>query len=249
MTIAAGFRCADGVLLCADSQLTIPAYLKFPEAKIISMSGVKFSPCFAYCGDVAFSKDSIHRIGETIHTAEDDRNLMRAIRGVAREIYLEQKLLSREERETLELLVVMKRGSRFQLWHLRRLNLSPIQECIPIGAGMDMMYATAKPFYSPAMKLREASFMGAYALYLTKEYVDSVGKNSLIYLIFDDGRRAVVTQEEIEELEQSFGEFRSASATVLTECDGTAFGDGLNRLETKLREAFAKRERRELLFL
>jgi hypothetical protein len=34
MTIAAGFRCKDGVVLCADTEVTIPGWLKFRGSKI-----------------------------------------------------------------------------------------------------------------------------------------------------------------------------------------------------------------------
>jgi hypothetical protein len=33
MTIAARFRCNDGVVLCADTEITIPGWLKFPGSK------------------------------------------------------------------------------------------------------------------------------------------------------------------------------------------------------------------------
>jgi len=38
MTIAAGFHCADGVVLCADTQQTIPDYLKTNVSKFLAMT-------------------------------------------------------------------------------------------------------------------------------------------------------------------------------------------------------------------
>lgn len=247
MTIAAGFRCSDGVLLCADSQLTIPQYLKMGEAKIISMAGIPHSPCFVYAGDVYFSKDSIHRLA-TVIGRSDTQVLTEAVRRKCRAIYREQ---AGGDRNTLELLLTLRRPpvAAVQLWHICGTAFHPVQDAICIGAGMDMMHALTTKLYRSSMTLREASYMAAYALSETKEYVDSVGKNSLIYLLFDSGKRAVVVHEEIQELERSFEKFWESSVSVLIQRERLDFIEGLGRLTNQLKEAYEKRVACDLYYL
>lgn len=246
VTVAAGFRCADGVLLCADSQITFPGYLKFPRAKVISMAGVQWSPSFAYCGDVYQSKDAIARLGVTIARSRKER-IAPNVRNLAASICRRQTPPG--TRCQLELLVAWQRSRKIELWHLNGSSLSPVTEYQMIGCGMDMMMATAMRFYLPGMGLRDASYMAAYSLYQAKEHVDMCGKKSLIYLAFDDGRRAAVTQEEIEELEASFSEFQKISASALIAKDSGSLTKATAALKGVLRKAFAKRKSRNLLFL
>ncbi len=37
MTIAAGFRFSDGLLLCADTQITHTSYMKLNDSKIVAI--------------------------------------------------------------------------------------------------------------------------------------------------------------------------------------------------------------------
>src|SRR5690242_15446901 len=58
VTIAAGFRFADGVLLCADTQITYEGIAKVSGTKILPFefkrSGVKV--VFTFSGDVSYAK-------------------------------------------------------------------------------------------------------------------------------------------------------------------------------------------------
>lgn len=248
LTIAAGFRCRDGVLFCADSQLTIPQYLKFQQEKVICMASVRHSPCFAYCGNAYFSRDAIARAGTVIANSSDGM-VTANVRKLATQICKEQAELAKLDQCVLQLLITFRRAAAAQLWLLWKTSLSPVITFQMIGAGMDMMTSAVQPFYSKEMTLREASYMAAYALYQTKEHVDSCGKHSLIYLAFDDGRRAVVCQEEIEELEASFAEFQKISAAALTARDEESLRGATVNLGGVLGNAFAQRKSRDLQFL
>lgn len=114
---------------------------------------------------------------------------------------------------------------------------------------MDMMHAITAKLYRQSMTTREASYMAAYALSETKKYVDSVGKNSLIYLLFDSGKRAVVTHEEIQALERSFEKFWELSVSVLVKRERLDFTDGMDRITNQLKAAYEERVSYDLYYL
>lgn len=52
MTIALGIQTPDGIVLCSDSQLTIPQYMKYSDSKIrIIENGEEWSIALTYSGD------------------------------------------------------------------------------------------------------------------------------------------------------------------------------------------------------
>lgn len=52
MTIALGIQTPDGIVLCSDSQLTIPQYMKYSDSKIrIIEYGEGWSVALTYSGD------------------------------------------------------------------------------------------------------------------------------------------------------------------------------------------------------
>jgi 20S proteasome alpha/beta subunit len=52
MTIALGIQTPDGIVLCSDSQLTVPQYMKYSDSKIrIIENGEEWSVALTYSGD------------------------------------------------------------------------------------------------------------------------------------------------------------------------------------------------------
>ena len=75
MTIAAGFRCRDGIVLCTDSQITVQSLSKYPGEKIIGFPKLKSRPIFAFAGHVNFSKMCIYQIVKEIERTQTDSTL------------------------------------------------------------------------------------------------------------------------------------------------------------------------------
>jgi 20S proteasome alpha/beta subunit len=57
MTIAAGFKCRDGVILCADSQITLDQGKKY-QAKIFGINK-RAGMYLVYSGDVLFARELV----------------------------------------------------------------------------------------------------------------------------------------------------------------------------------------------
>src|SRR5271170_6684014 len=70
MTIAAGFKCSDGIVLCADSQMTASDGTKYNAPKIFSYSENQVDAVFAFAGSEVFSKMCIERLAKRILASE-----------------------------------------------------------------------------------------------------------------------------------------------------------------------------------
>ena len=77
MTVAAGFRFADGLLICADLEMTHGAELKTRGTKIypysFKASGNK--AVFTFSGDVLLSKQCIQKIARALASASSKKSL------------------------------------------------------------------------------------------------------------------------------------------------------------------------------
>src|ERR1039457_3949948 len=75
MTIAIGFSCQDGIVLCADRQVTFEGYHKYSESKIYCITVIEGhrTILFSYSGDLATMKavhDKMARENEHLDSPE-----------------------------------------------------------------------------------------------------------------------------------------------------------------------------------
>ncbi len=62
MTIAAGFRCQDGIILCADRQISSVGRHKYSEEKILPIDGVNWKVALTYAGEPGLAKEARDKI-------------------------------------------------------------------------------------------------------------------------------------------------------------------------------------------
>jgi hypothetical protein len=70
LTIAAGFCCSDGVVLCADTQYTVPETMKYPDSKLRMVPELHCLPFFVFCGDIDFQKQCVSSFTSALSEAE-----------------------------------------------------------------------------------------------------------------------------------------------------------------------------------
>jgi len=88
MTIAAGFKCKDGVLLCADSQETIPDYLKMDALKVFVLQQAQhFRLGMTGAGDADLIDMTYQLFMKKFHRSPHDYDFIeQTIRDVMREV-------------------------------------------------------------------------------------------------------------------------------------------------------------------
>ena len=216
MTIAAGFRVSDGVLLCADTQLTIPGYFKYPESKIRVWDGDGETAFFAIAGYVDFSLMGINHLSVVLQKTPKDRSRREAIESECRTLYETYASLPPQGDFVLEMLLALQNEHVAQLSKISGPSFTRIAEFECIGSGAFLARAIASELYDPQMTLKDATPMAAYILGMAKRHVDGCGGNSQILLIFDRTRsHEIVPNLTIEVMEKAYTEFWRASRGLL----------------------------------
>src|SRR5208283_3493768 len=70
VTIAAGFQCSDGVVLCADTEINVTGFVKFPGSKFRLYPRMACCPVFTFAGDVLYCEMLVRHIAESVLVAE-----------------------------------------------------------------------------------------------------------------------------------------------------------------------------------
>jgi hypothetical protein len=162
MTIAAGFVCTDGIVMCADSQESLGDY-KFPVDKLIIRGAHKgmTQMAFAGAGHGPMIDMAISRIVRNIRRATDDYD---AIEDVVAETLLslynsEFKAcpVSSEDESIIELLIGIKLYDSEvpRLYKSYATAISQVDEIAVIGSGRAVQYQIHKLYqkYEPVRRV------------------------------------------------------------------------------------------------
>lgn len=223
MTIAAGFHCKDGVLLCADTQMTVPWLLKYPESKMGMLTkDIKNPLFFVYAGQKEFSHMCFSRLSNAATKAEKENQDFEDV--LAEEcVRIHERFypLYSDPNRQLELSLLIarhkKEEQKVDLYEVYGPSLARVSRYECIGTGMSLTKAIASDLYSPTMTLREAFSMAVYILGLTKTHIDGCGGESQIMLIHEkDGYlRWWDLFGQLDDLEIAFAEFRKIIRPLL----------------------------------
>jgi len=212
VTMAAGFRCADGVVLCADTEMTIPRWLKYRDSKIrmYGRGKLKCQPVFAFAGDAHFCGMFMDKLARRISGAETKGEPL--LPAIADEALLIHQKFARESYENNSRLILSLLGGaegkrRRYLCEIFGGVVSLVPRSCQ-GSGVSVTQSMVTELFSPDMPTRQAAFFVAYMLAEAKAYGYGVGKDSQILLLFDSGRWALFPDDPYyPSLEQIEGDY------------------------------------------
>jgi 20S proteasome alpha/beta subunit len=212
MTIAAGFVCANGVVLGADTELTFTTS-KANEGKIFEIN--PYHGCYVtYSGDSYAAKDLIARVTpQTQHYSPDE--CLAVIQAEYRNtIQIEMKKKNPDERSWFELLVTIRRDVRepfkaklndyrTSLYHLHGDRTLPIDRYVVIGIGQEFALSIFERRYQCLTTL-ECAYILIDAIRQVKKSVQACGGSTNIVEIPDNGERPYENfgKLEIEQIEK-----------------------------------------------
>jgi hypothetical protein len=173
MTIAAGFKCRDGVILCADSQITLNQGKKY-QAKIFGINK-RAGIYLVYSGDVVFARELVdilqealkERIGKSAVT--DVKKIYKDFR---REHYTK---LPKDEKTTASILITAREGNRILLYYASSGHFMPVDTYEVLGIGQEYGEALFKPLYSKSLSCTEVGYIAIYGLWKVKTFVEGCG--------------------------------------------------------------------------
>lgn len=232
VTIAAGFVCSDGIVVCADSEEVIPGYTKNEVEKIRMWKDRGL--CIASTG--AGDTDLIEHAGRLIEIAladeyspkkcrfpEDCRKIIQKVFSqLFNESILPYASFPREDRPYADLLIAIGVSNDVNQYDVlfkasgttvREIDFGA--ECI--GSGTLAAKSLIERIYSSFLNLDDALIVACYILYHTKRWTDGCGGNTSVLVssvrngLFGGG----IHPSEVKILETVFDEFDSHAHCML----------------------------------
>jgi hypothetical protein len=200
MTIAAGFVCNNGVLLCTDTQHT--AYpLKYDAVKSEDFDFPGGKLAFAYAGNTNFALSAIQKCQRHMKAKKRLSDPLAEVEGVLEKEY-QRTVLRHPDRNTdgsihywlLLALWLPSSGVKLYATHQNSLHEVKGYECI--GSGQYLAQYLIEPAYVSGMDDWKAMVTASHALAAAKNHVDGCGGMSILIFIKKDGRIGLTTSAE-----------------------------------------------------
>lgn len=174
-TIAAGFCCSDGIVLAADTLMTLRGGGKTYRTKLFTINE-KEDSYLAYSGTEAFAKELVNELQQgTIGKTGD--TFLKAIKERYGQFWREHYTIPpKAEKTWAETLITFKKDKRIHLYRTSAHHVYPvIDNYAVLGIGENAGESLFKPLYSAGMDMYEASYMAIYVLQRVKKYTEGCG--------------------------------------------------------------------------
>jgi 20S proteasome alpha/beta subunit len=184
VTVAAGYVCDEGVILCADTQETIPGFTKTDVQKLLSFDVPPLRLVFAGSGNNATQIDDvIYEIALKFQsTSPSDPVASRAaLRDSVNQSFPRQ--FYPRERPEVDILLAIQSVDAADLYRITDCNIAPVQTHVCVGSGVILGSQLFDRHYRKEYPLYEAAIVSIYVLYHVKKWVDGCGGQTDIALI------------------------------------------------------------------
>jgi len=224
MTIAAGFRCKDGVILAADSQITLSDGGKTYQSKIFPVNDVE--DCYiAYAGYADFAKELVAEVRNATR-GKCGSDLVASIGGTYKRFWREHYTdAPKKERTWAYLLFTLRDGKRMVLYRAYARSLYRLNEgYVLLGCGESVAESLFDPMCRNDMTVWEAARTCIYACRKIKGYVEACGGDTEVKMFLDHNYPVspsrfqhfmMVPERSTREIEQDFDTFDEVMLPVL----------------------------------
>jgi 20S proteasome alpha/beta subunit len=178
VTIAAGFCCTNGIVLCADRQFTTSGLYKYHDKKIITETGDAWSATFAFSGSPVFADEIRQKVVVVLNQKHADEIRAPYVQEVLDDVLTSTSRLYISGEIELQLLVGLAvLFESPELLHFDGRALRIVENgCAYVGGGeTSIVRYLSDLLYSPSLSTAEASSLAAYLVKKTEQYVDGVG--------------------------------------------------------------------------
>jgi hypothetical protein len=226
MTIAAGFVCHDGIVLCADSQESYGDY-KWPVKKLaiprthiqpIMIAGAGFGPAIDTAAQKILQKIAM--------SGASHEQVIRFIEEILREIHQEDLPYypkAPDDVLAFELLIAFSTEDGGGLYKSSGSLLKRVDYFEIIGSGSITNFFAhtlyrKNPFDRPNTSLSEGSVLAAYLIHLAKSQLSSIGGRSEIVTLSNAGDIRYASDWDVPHWERFFSEYQWLSGKVMLDC-------------------------------
>jgi hypothetical protein len=241
LTIAAGFICTDGIVICADTQETIPGYVKTHTQKMKLMRSPFFNIAFTGAGDgelidMTVQEMDIALAREKPTTEWDIRQTLKKslLDTFHAQILCDPDILP-EHRP--DLLIALQYDAGTLLYKATGTKIFRLESSVCVGSGLLMAKSLIAQLFDPGMNLAQGSLVAMHVLNQAKRWVDGCGGNSDVLMLSNQGRTIVrVPTDEVKTMEAHFDEFNNCIRPLfLAAPDGKVTHEQFEELVKKFR--------------
>jgi len=242
VTIAAGFKCVDGLVICSDTLETMD-YGKRRQSKIVikprhnpppglpadirrasdptpppppPKPGPDCVALFAGAGDAAFVDKLIDCLWSKMNRADSYDNKIDALENAAIEFYQKYwPIYPADIRPDAHLLVGLWTPEKRELLRIAGPIVNKVDTYESIGFGRDMSKYLIDKLYLPTMSIRDTAIVANYVLDNVKEHVQYCGGDTTLASLNDKGQTQIVWDAEIEWGKKRFRKLDKAIGPLL----------------------------------
>jgi hypothetical protein len=188
VTIVAGFKCKNGVVICADTQHT-GASVKFTAPKL--WTDQDRGIVAGACNDVTYLRMAVDEVSDRFEKLSrwTQPGVKKAILDALIKVHQAIRAafdVSDPNRPLLSMLI----GARLDNWKVILLKTSetavaPVDNLDFIGSGEEVARLLMSPFYDPDLRVTEMQTVGAYCFRFAKASGSWCGGETHIGVIFD----------------------------------------------------------------
>jgi hypothetical protein len=212
VTIVAGFKCQDGVVLCADTQETINHISKrnIPKLRVEPSSSEVASRIFhkqpdiavAFCGATdngPFLDEIIERAWQSVRNASSLSEATVFIDHSIKNSYEEfGRIYQPGCLPTTEIIYGIKMDGDSRLFYSLGPAVNEKSEYATGGVGLYMADFLATRMYRSEWNIFQGAILAAYILFETKEHVDGCGGESHIAILPNNGECRLARPKSVE---------------------------------------------------
>ena len=205
MTIIAGFKCFEGVVICADTLETMEQSKRHVQKlRFLPDAGVSQNPnelAVIFCGSGygPFIDKVIELAWKDAKTTGSLEEACDAIERSIKVTYEEYgRIYQPGERPTVELLYGVKMEQQCKLFTASGPLVSEKDQYDSSGAGYWMADFLSRRMHSRALNIHQCVILAAYILFQAKEHVDGCGGSSDIAILRSDGVSGYVDAQKVK---------------------------------------------------
>jgi Proteasome subunit len=237
-TIAAGFRCSDGVVLCADTEITLEMGKTY-QSKIFLIN--EALGCYlTYSGFPDFAKELADELASKTAGKHADEAVVE-IKSSYRDFF--QRYCKPDESMTwTSILLTLREANRVNLYIGRQQQFPSEPHYATLGIGQAQAEVVFNPLYHEWMLTDEAVYTAIYGLGIVKRFVSGCGGETEYVEVLDDAHALPfrrLLRPSSREIEQDFEAFSHYVHTTLLafpnlEVDSRRFKELLQSLQKTL---------------
>lgn len=249
MTIALGFPCLDGIVLCSDSQLTTPGIMKYHESKIHTVAWMSeeanWTVGLTYSGDPDIMKSLFEKMNDALIAqghALTQPFVVEVLQQALIEVHTNSANIDAEYVDTICGIAI---NGESIMYVGKRTTLHRERGIAVLGAGDSSLcrflintLPISKKIHQMPMNTKTAQLLGVYIIEQAKQFVDGCGGDTYVTTIHNDkiaeewNNKRSHHLDELTVLAQNMQRRTKELLAILTDADNQEIGVFENTVRT-----------------